>query len=157
MNSHALKNGLFGWFHWAFEKRRRFGVDPGIHDTALAQSVVSTMCPNDGRRHVIVEWASFPSGMAHGKAGDQRTYRVRRQPQHWLKMTPEELANDELALMHPVDMNAFYDAYAPYAEIKFVVLNRDYTETIASHMNWDGGAEGHSKIISGFMMIYFSP
>ena len=41
----------------------------------------------------------------------------------------------------------------PIAEIKFVVLNRDYTETIASHMNWDGGAEGHSKIISGFMII----
>ena len=149
MDSHALKTGLFGWYTYSYQLLTwRFRGNPGVDDPALAQSVVSSMCPNDGKRHVIVEWASFPSGQANEK----RSYRVKRQ-ENWLQLTPEELANDELARVHPLDLNAFYDTYSPHADIKFIVLNRDYTETIASHMSWDGGPVGHSKIISGFMII----
>lgn len=149
IKSRDLKTGLFGWYSYASQVTKwRFSRDPGVQDPALSQSVVSSMCPNDGRRHVIIEWASFPSGQTN----DRRSYRVKRQKE-WLQMTPEEIANDELALVHPVDLNAFYDTYSPHAEIKFIVLNRDYTETIASHPEWDGGPIGHSKIISGFMII----
>lgn len=148
MLSRDLKTGLFGWYVWSSQKQWGFGRDPGVQDPALAKSVVSSMCPNDGRRHVIIEWASFPSG----QADDRRSYRVKRQKE-WLQMTPEEIANDELALVHPVDLNAFYEAYSHHAEIKFIVLNRDYAETIASHREWDSGPIGHSKVISGFMII----
>jgi len=152
MVSEDLKSGLFGWYSYSLRMGKhskwRFDRDPGVHDPALVQSVISSMCPNDGKRHVAIEWASFPSGYAD----DKRSYRVKRQ-KDWLQMTPEEIANDALASVHPVDLNAFYDAYAPHAEIKFVVLNRDYTETIASHKDWDTGPTTHSTIISGFMII----
>jgi len=144
----ALKAGLFGWYRHIVQQKWKFGVDPGVHDPAFVKSIVSSMCPNDGLRHVVIEWASFPSG----NADDFRSYRVHRQSD-WLHMSPQEIANDKNAMIHPVDLNAFYDAYAPHAEIKFVVLNRDYTETIASHKDWDGGSVTHSHIISGFMII----
>ena len=144
----ALKAGLFGWYPQMVKQKWKFLGDPGVQDPALVQSIVSSMCPNDGKRHVVIEWASFPSGHEN----DSRSYRIHRQ-NDWLNMTPQEIANDKNAVVHPVDLNAFYDAYAPRAEIKFVVLNRDYTETIASHKDWDGGPVTHSKIISGFMII----
>jgi len=144
----ALKAGLFGWYPHIVQQKWKFGEDPGVGDPAFVQSIVSSMCPNDGRRHVVIEWTSYPSG----HADDFRSYRVHRQSD-WLHMTPQEIANDKNALAHPVDLNAFYDAFAPHAEIKFIVLNRDYTETIASHKDWDGGPETHSNIISGFMII----
>ena len=144
-----LKAGLFGWYQTSFVKQKwGFKGDPGVDNPAFAESIISSMCPNDGRRHVVIEWASFPSG----QETDIRSYRVKRQ-NDWLQMTPQEIANDPKALVHPVDLEAFYDTYATHAEIKLVVLHRPFLETITSHKDWDGGPIQHSNIISGFMII----
>jgi len=144
----ALKAGLFGWFYSAKIKRWGFEVTPEVDDPAFVQTVVRESCPNDGKKHILIEWASFPSG----HEDDPRTYRVHRQHE-WMGMSPEEIANSDEALEHPTNMQAFYQAYSPYVDIKFVVLHRPFLETIASHRDWDGGPEIHSNIIRGFMLM----
>ncbi|KAL3768059.1 hypothetical protein ACHAW5_001446 [Stephanodiscus triporus] len=143
-----LKTGLFGW--GSRQKLSTWGFDnlPDVDDPAFVQRVVKESCPNDGRKHVLIEWTSFPSG----QEDDRRTYRVPRSNE-WLKMTPEQIANTEEALGHPTNMNAFYQAYAPYVDIKFVVLHRPFLETISSHPDWDNGPVTHSNIIRGFMLM----
>mmetsp|Transcript_39818 Transcript_39818/g.67903 ORF Transcript_39818/g.67903 Transcript_39818/m.67903 type:complete len:417 (+) Transcript_39818:168-1418(+) len=144
----GLKAGLFGWFYHAKIKSWGFKVTPSVDDPEFIKHVVADSCPNDGKKHVLMEWASFPSG----HEDDPRTYRVHRQHE-WLGMTPEEVANSDEALSHPTSMNAFYTAYSPFVDIKFVVLHRPFLETIASHRDWDGGPEIHSNIIRGFMLM----
>ena len=142
----ALKAGLFGWFSGI---TRKWGFNnPEIDDPAFVRRVIEESCPNDGKRHVLIEWASFPSG----QSDDPRSYRVHRQKE-WLSMTPEEIANDAEAMTHPLNMRAFYKAYSPFVEIKFVVLHRPFLETIASHSDWDGGPIIHSNVIRGFMLM----
>ena len=144
-----LKAGLFGWFKTKYVQRKWGFMDtPNVDDPALVQSVVKESCPDDGHKHVLIEWASFPSG----HEDDRRSYRFHRQ-HNWLTMTPEEIANNPEALEHPTDMNAFVKAYSPYVDIKFIVLHRPFLETIASHPSWDGGPIIHSNIIRGFMLI----
>eukprot|EP00571_Detonula_confervacea_P012158 CAMPEP_0172311372 /NCGR_PEP_ID=MMETSP1058-20130122/14634_1 /TAXON_ID=83371 /ORGANISM="Detonula confervacea, Strain CCMP 353" /LENGTH=413 /DNA_ID=CAMNT_0013024531 /DNA_START=14 /DNA_END=1255 /DNA_ORIENTATION=+ len=143
----ALKAGLFGWFLGRIQKWG-FSVTPSIDDPAFVQRVVQESCPDDGQKHILIEWASFPSG----QEDDKRTYRIHRQHE-WLSMSPEEIANTDEALSHPTSMNAFYQGYSPYVDIKFIVLHRPFLETIASHRDWDGGPEIHSNIIRGFMLM----
>lgn len=144
-----LKAGLFGWYRGRFKRWGFAGnAQPALDDPALVQRVVRESCPPDGRRHVLVEWASFPSG----HEDDPRSYRVRRQ-HAWLNMTPAEIADSSEGRRHPTNMSAFYQAYAPYADVKFVVLHRPFLETIASHRDWDGGPAVHSNIIRGFMLV----
>jgi hypothetical protein len=144
----ALKAGLFGWNYKSKIRKWGFKETPDVDDPAFVQRVVQECCPNDGRKHVLIEWASFPSG----HQDDRRSYRVRRSHE-WLTMSPEEIANTDEALSHPTNMNAFYRSYSPYVDIKFVVLHRPFLETIASHRNWDGGPITHSNIIRGFMLM----
>lgn len=144
----ALKAGLFGWFGGKHIKKWGFKTTPEVDDPAFVQRVVKESCPDDGKKHVMIEWASFPSG----HEDDPRSYRVHRQHE-WLSMSPEEIANTDEALEHPTNMNAFYQAYSPYVDIKFVVLHRPFLETIASHRDWDGGPEIHSNVIRGFMLM----
>mmetsp|Transcript_53859 Transcript_53859/g.114421 ORF Transcript_53859/g.114421 Transcript_53859/m.114421 type:complete len:396 (-) Transcript_53859:151-1338(-) len=144
----SLKAGLFGWFSNGRIKKWGFEAIPEVDDPAFVQTVVRESCPDDGRKHVMIEWASFPSG----QADDRRSYRVKRQ-HVWLTMTPDEIANTDEALQHPTNMNAFYQSYSPYVDIKFVVLHRPFLETIASHHEWDGGPEIHSNVIRGFMLM----
>lgn len=126
-----------------------FKVTPSIDDPEFVQKVVQESCPDDdGKKHVLIEWASFPSG----PEDDRRAYRVKRQHE-WMNMSPEEVANSDEALSHPTSMNAFYQAYSPFVDIKFVVLHRPFLETIASHRDWDGGPENHSNVIRGFMLM----
>ena len=147
-NPSALKAGLFGWYRGSRIKQWGFKQTPEVDNDELVQRVVSESCPNDGRKHVLIEWASFPSG----HEDDRRSYRIHRQHE-WLSMTPEEIARSEDAISHPTSMKAFYQAYSPYVDIKFVVLHRSFMETIASHRDWDGGPEQHSNVLRGFMLL----
>mmetsp|Transcript_26829 Transcript_26829/g.49332 ORF Transcript_26829/g.49332 Transcript_26829/m.49332 type:complete len:420 (+) Transcript_26829:96-1355(+) len=144
----ALKAGLFGWFYKTKIRKWGFKTTPKVDDPAFVQTVVRESCPDDGKKHVLIEWASFPSG----PEDDRRAYRVKRQHE-WMDMSPEEVANSDEALSHPTSMNAFYQAYSPFVDIKFVVLHRPFLETIASHRDWDGGPENHSNVIRGFMLM----
>ena len=148
INPRALKAGLFGWFpseihRWGFRHETTH-----VDDLALVQRVLAESCPNDGKKHVLIEWASFPSG----HEDDPRTYRVRRRPE-WLRSTPEEIANSDSAINHPTNLHAFYEAYSKLADVKFVVLHRPFLETVASHADWDGGPETHSNVLRGFMIL----
>jgi hypothetical protein len=143
-----LKAGLFGWYSKKSWRKWGFLKTPEVDDPAFVQHVVRESCPDDGHKHVLIEWASFPSG----QEDDHRSYRVKRQHE-WLTMTPDEIANSDEALKHPTNMNAFYQAYSPYVDIKFIVLHRPFLETIASHKDWDGGPIIHSNIIRGFMLM----
>ncbi len=106
-------------------------------------------CPNNGCRHVLIKWASFPSG----HKGNQRTYCGVKRSCEWLLMSPEEIANTTEALSHPTNLDAFYQSYSPHVDIKFIVLHRPFLETITSHRNWDGRPLTHLNIIRGFMFM----
>ena len=150
-NAKALRYGLFGWYNNQGDIRRVFGNPqqaPPVDDPTLVQNVISQICPNDGKKHVLIEDNSFPCG----QSDDPRSYRIHRQ-QDWLGMSPEELANSWSANNQPTNLYQFYDAYRPYADVKFVVLHRPFLETIASHAKWDTGPAVHSNIIRGFMLI----
>lgn len=147
MSSRALKFGLFGWYK-AHGMRLGFQDTPPLDDPELVRRVIRDICPPDGRKHVIVEDNSFPCG----QEDDRRSYRVHRQHE-WLHMSPEEIANSESGKNQPTNLNAFYRAYSPYADVKFLVLHRPYLEVIASHAEWDQGPIIHSNIIRGFMII----
>ena len=64
-----------------------------------------------------------------------------------------QIAESEVAINHPVNLYQFVELYGPYAQIRFVVLHRPFLDTVASHMDWDGGWEGHSHLIRGFMVL----
>eukprot|EP00804_Cyclotella_cryptica_P023953 CCRYP_010061-RA/>CCRYP_010061-RA protein AED:0.37 eAED:0.37 QI:0/-1/0/1/-1/1/1/0/85 len=68
-------------------------------------------------------------------------------------MTMRQIAELEVATSHPVNLYQFMELYRPYAQIQFVVLHRPFLETVESHMDWDGGWEGHSHLIRGFMLL----
>lgn len=146
MKPTLLKSALFGW------DRKRFEQwvigEPDIDNDMVVRQVATMSCPDDGKKHVLVEWQSFPSG----HEVDKRNYRVYRQ-HDWLSMTPEEIADSPEANQQPLNLTAFVEAYSPYMDIKFIVLHRPFLETIASHSIWDGGAEGHSNVIRAFMLI----
>lgn len=125
-----------------------FNYTPPLNDPMLVEKLFSDVCPHDGKKHVIIEWHSFPSGHIYSK----RKFRVPRQAA-WLNMTSEQIANSESAQNHPFNLTAFYEAYSPYADIKFIVLHRPYVETIASHADFDGSVNVHSEIIRGFLYI----
>ncbi|KAL7516906.1 hypothetical protein ACHAWX_001876 [Stephanocyclus meneghinianus] len=141
--SKALRYGLFA----STGQRFGFHEPPPMDDPRLVEKVISAICPNDGRKHVVIEAASFP---CRGK------FRVSRgaASRAWSKMSPEEIAESELAMEHPTNLYKFYDAYHPYADIKFIVLHRPFLETIASHRTWDDGPIGHSNIIRGFLILH---
>ncbi len=138
--SKEMQRALFGLFG---------GIKRGeMDDPKVISDTISTLCPDDGRKHVIIEDSSFPSG----HADDRRTYRVKRQ-EEWAHLSMEEIAESETALNHPFNLSRFYETYSAYADIKFVVLHRPFLETIASHTDWDEGIEGHSNVIRGFMLL----
>ncbi|KAL3803640.1 hypothetical protein HJC23_003694 [Cyclotella cryptica] len=68
-------------------------------------------------------------------------------------MTMQGIAQSDAAINHPVNLYQFLELYGPHARIKFVVLHRPYLDMLASHVTWDGGWEGHSNVIRGFMML----
>lgn len=125
-----------------------------ISDPQLVQDTVDAMCPpGDERQHIILEGNSFPSG---GSEDDTfirpTTFRVRRQS-NWKTMTPNEIASSPQALNHPTNLYEFYNAFSPYADVRFVVLHRPYLDTIASHTGFDSGPIPHSTVISGFLLL----
>lgn len=141
--SKDLRYGLFA----PTGSRLGFEEPPPMDDPSLVKKVVSAICPNDGRRHIVIEAASFPCG---GK------FRVSRGngSRAWRQMTPEAIANSELALEHPTNLYKFYNAYSQHADVKFIALHRPFLETIASHRTWDTGPIPHSNIIQGFLILH---
>jgi hypothetical protein len=145
--SRYLRYGLFGWPDWV---GREFNYNdiPAIDDPILIQKVISQMCPNNGQTHVIIEGVSFPAG----DDSDNTKLRVKRQ-RDWQRMSVEELSMSPTALKHPINLETFYEAYHPYATIKFIVLHRPHIETVGSHSDFDSSPIIHSKIIQGFLII----
>lgn len=126
--------------------------DLPLDDPRLVRETVDRMCPpidDDGRRKVIIEGNSFPSG---GADNERFGFRVRRQ-RDWIGMPPEDIASSESARSHPTNLDRFYDAFAPHVDVRFVVLHRPYLDTVASHIGWDDGPINHSNIIGGFLMV----
>ncbi|KAL3805120.1 hypothetical protein HJC23_003348 [Cyclotella cryptica] len=121
---------------------------PPFDDPRLVERLFAQSCPRDGKKHVIIDWHSFPSGSFHAK----RPFRVYRQ-KDWMNMSSSEIATSKSALNHPFNLTAFYLAYSRYADIKFIVLHRPYLETIASHADWDSTPIIHSEITRGFIYI----
>ena len=138
----AIKKALLGFFH---------GNRRSLDDPTLVNETIHTVCPNDGKKHILIESCSFPSGVAEIHSNG-RTYRVRRQKE-WSHQSMEEIADSEEANNHPLNLYTFYETYSPYADIKFIVLHRPYLETIASHFEFDGGFAGHSNVIGGYMLL----
>jgi hypothetical protein len=138
----ALRDAIFG------SKQH----DLPLNDPGLVQSTLERMCPppnESWKKRVVLEGNSFPSG----NPDDLRLpFRVRRQ-RDWMDMTPEQIATSDSALNHPTNLYQFYDAYSDYVDIKFIVLNRPYLDTVASHTDFDKGPEGHSNVISGFLVM----
>jgi len=138
----VLRSALFGLYQ---EKR-------DMEDPTLISKVFRELCPDmDGKKtkHVIIEDSSFPSGAID----DPRSYRIHRQAS-WMTSTMEQVANDELALNHPVNLHKFYELYSQHANVQFILLNRPFLETMASHANdWGEEVVGRSNMIRGFMLI----
>lgn len=141
--SKDLRYGLFA----PTGSRLGFDDPPPMDDPALVKKVISTICPDDGRKHIVIEAASFPCG---GK------FRVSRSngSRVWRQMSPEAIANSDMALEHPTNLYKFYNAYSKYVDVQFIALYRPFLETIASHRTWDTGPIPHSNIIQGFLILH---
>ena len=140
----VLRAAIFG--------SKKFAKLP-ISDPQLVQNTVDAICPpGDERQHIILEGNSFPSGGSEDDTIRPTTFRVRRQS-HWLTMTPNEIASSPQALHHPTNLYEFYNAFSPYADVRFVVLHRPYLDTIASHAGFDSGPIPHSTVIIGFLLL----
>eukprot|EP00804_Cyclotella_cryptica_P004438 CCRYP_006854-RA/>CCRYP_006854-RA protein AED:0.19 eAED:0.19 QI:302/1/1/1/0/0/2/234/337 len=141
--SEDLRYGLFAY------PAGRFGFTepPPIDDPQLVSKVITAICPDDGKKHIIIESTSFPSGGKYHAMS-----RVRRQSA-WHHMTPEGIANSFAALNHPTNLYQFYDAYHRYADIKFLVLHRPFLNTIASHKNFDSGPMVHANVVQGYLIL----
>lgn len=125
-----------------------FNHTPPLDDPLLIKELFARSCPSDGKKHLIIDWHSFPSGPTNAR----RPFRLYRQYE-WLDMSSEEIAKSKLALNHPFNLTAFYEAYSKYAVIKFIVLHIPYLETIASHADWDKTPIIHSEMTRGFIYI----
>ncbi|KAL3794041.1 hypothetical protein HJC23_003693 [Cyclotella cryptica] len=137
LQPHALRSALKG----------HFGKAAPLNNSSLIHDRLSSLCPNDGHQHVIIEDCSFPCGFVDRPCG----YYPRQY--EWRNMTMQGIAQSDAAINHPVNLYQFLELYGPHARIKFVVLHRPYLDTLASHVTWDGGWEGHSNVIRGFMML----
>lgn len=122
------------------KKDFRRAVFNSLDGASKVEEIIKRICPADGRKRIYLENKSFPCGL-------------KNRDESWYHMTPEEIAYSESALNSPTNLYDFYEAYSPYADIQFVVLHRPYLETIASHKRWDGGAETHSIVIQGIMLM----
>lgn len=136
-NEH-LRAALFG-----FHKETRT-----IDNESMVRQTIRKICPHNGQKHVIMEDASFPCGTDD----DPRSYRIHRQ-WWWKQSTMEQIAMSDTALNHPTNLDLFYKAFSPYADIKFVVLHRPFIETIASRAEYDAIVKQHSVVIRGFMLL----
>ena len=145
--SKFLRYGLFGWPGWV-GKKFNYKELPQMNDHILVQKVLSAICPNNGKTHVIIEGASFPSGDDTGKT----KLRVKRHKE-WQNMSPEEISVSPAALNHPLNLEQFYNAYSSHAEIKFIVLHRPHLEVVGSHPDFDSGPIAHSRVLQGFLLI----
>lgn len=99
------------------------------------QETMDQLCPNDGRRHVLIEDNSFPSGY------DRRS--------EWKMMTPQEIAAQLHEDPHPVDLLEFANQFSPFAQIRFVVLHRPYINTVVSRIKFDKTTDVHAHVVSG--------
>ena len=90
---------------------------------------------NDGRRHVIIEDNSFPSGSS-----------VRGQ---WKNMTATEIASSLKKHPHPIDLKAFAQDFSPFADVRYVVLHRPFINTVVAHHDFGGN---HATVIRGNLM-----
>ncbi|KAL7554328.1 hypothetical protein ACHAWF_017768 [Thalassiosira exigua] len=133
-----LRGALFG-----FHKDSRAMDHP-----KLIRNTLKNICPVDGKKHVIIEDASFPSG-THD---DPRSYRIHRQG-WWAQASMEDVSVSNTAMNHPTNLYSFVKQYAPHVEIKFIVLHRSYIETVASHPDFDGTVEQHSNVIGAYMLL----
>jgi len=145
---------LYGEYNKSLARKRGgllpmgFNHTPPLDDPLLIKELFARSCPSDGKKHLIIDWHSFPSGRLNAPP----PFRVYRQ-NGWLDMPSEEIAKSKLALNHPFNLTAFYETYSKYADVKFVVLYRPYLETIASHADWDQTPVIHSEITRGFIYI----
>ena len=121
---------------------------PALDDPQLLERLFNRYCPLDGKKHVIIEWHSFPSGLSN----QTRPFRVKRESA-WDDMTSEQIAQTESAQKHPLNLSLFYETYSAYSDIKFIVLHRPYLETIASHIDWFTSITSHSQVTRGFIYI----
>lgn len=133
----ALRSALYG----SFDK------EIPLNDSSVIRHELSQLCPDDGQRHVVIEDCSFPCGHLSRPCG----YYPREY--NWRNMTMQQIAQSENAVNHPVNLYQFLELYGPHAQIKLVALHRPFLDTLASHVTWDGGWEGHSNVIRGFMML----
>lgn len=124
------------------------GKAPPFDDSVMIQRLLNEICPNNGKKNVVIEWHSFPSGLSN----QTRPMRTKRQSA-WDDMSSEEIANSETAQRHPLNLTAFYEIYSTYADVKFIVLHRPYLELIASHADWFKSVISHSQVTRGFLYI----
>lgn len=107
---------------------------------AEVKETISQICPKDGRARLYISAKSWPFGLKHRDAA-------------WKTMTPLEISTSEVAMNEPTNLYAMWDAYSPFAEVRFIVLHRPYLETIAMYKHRDGGVKGHSNVIRGHMLL----
>jgi len=88
-------------------------------------------------RMVYVEDNSFPSG---GIAGGIEAH-VRKA----LRTPPM-----------PIDIVSLYQTTSKVAKTRFVFLVRNFTRTVFSHPNWDGGVEGHAINMANYTRYFAS-
>lgn len=97
-----LRRALFG-----FNKETR-----PLDNPTLVRQTIRQICPHNGRKHVIIEDASFPCGTDD----DPRTYRIHRE-RWWMHATMEQIAMSDTAMNHPTNLYKFYEAYSVREEM----------------------------------------
>lgn len=120
-----------------YTKRRGKTVSKDVSED-VRRNVTDQLCPPDGRCHVIIEDKSFPSGVF-----DMGGFETASDITSSLKETPQ-----------PVNLTAFALNFASYADVRFIVLERPYINTVTSHSDWHGGPDGHSMVVLGFLKYF---
>lgn len=111
---------------------------PRLARLFLLKRTLRRHCPPD-RHTVFLEELSYPCGKDFRKRWHRNE-------------TASEVAASLERRPHPVDLLRFPRTFAPYADVKFLVLHRNFVHTVISHGGWDGGPRPHAEIIAGQML-----
>ena len=112
-----LRRALFGMH----------GEERALDDTMMIRHTFRKICPNDGKKHVIIEDASLPCG--HGEDDEdskgKKSFRGFARQDWWAKSDMYRIAKDNSAVNHPTNFYKFIDAYSVSLESNENMYNYD--------------------------------
>lgn len=135
-NLYSNKRTVLQVMNFTDLKVRKFWGYTGEESPEQRKEVMKTICPSDGSNNVIICDKSFPAFMEYRKK--------------LVNMTAAEIAAHLKLNPNPISLIDLPQLFEPFADVHYILLHRQWLNTVASHPYFDGGFAEHGRVISGY-------